>query len=240
MCINSLHAYGTDNKNISAQSRVARWENFLLSKKIIMKKPFWEKTYTNENVTTFGIEPNKTIFEKYIHFIKDCNILEVGCGEGKNALFLAQKGFSVDAFDISKAGIDKLKRIAAKNNIDLNAWVQDLCAYKFNKQYGVITSHGVFHFVNKENWKKFILCAKENTVSKGIHIMQIFTNKIPASPDIAPFIKGLANENELFDLYNDWNILEKKSYIFEDIHPGVEKHFHAANKIVAIKPEWII
>ena len=65
--------------------------------------------------------------------------------------------------------------------------------------------------------------------------MQIFTNKIPASPDIEPFVKGLANEGELFDLYADWEIIETKSYIFEDEHPRVEKHFHASNKIVARK-----
>ena len=51
--------------------------------------------------------------------------------------------------------------------------------------------------------------------------MQIFTNKVPASPDIAPFVKGLADEGELFELYSDWRILEAKSYVFEDEHPGV-------------------
>lgn len=30
-----------------------------------------------------------------------------------------------------------------------------------------------------------------------------------------------------------WNILQFKSYTFEDEHPGAPKHFHAANKIVA-------
>ena len=65
--------------------------------------------------------------------------------------------------------------------------------------------------------------------------MQIFTNKLPASPDIAPFVKGLANEGELEKLYESWNIIESTSYTFEDQHPGVEKHRHAANKIIAKK-----
>ncbi len=107
--------------------------------------------------------------------------------------------------------------------------------YRFNKEYDVITSHGTLHFVSSQDWKDFILKAKQATISGGIHIMQIFTNKIPASPDIEPFVKGLANEGELFALYADWEIVETKSYIFEDEHPGVEKHFHASNKIVARK-----
>lgn len=200
-----------------------------------MNTPFWEESYRTDDVATFGIEPNPTIQEKWSMFEKNGTVLDIGCGEGKNAIFLAQKGFVVDAFDISKSGIEKLKRLALKNHVQVAAWVQDLRDFQFEKKYDVVTSHGTLHFVERRNWKKFIRKAKEKTKSGGIHIIQIFTNKIPASPDIAPFVKGLANEGELFGLYNDWEIIETKSYIFEDEHPGVEKHFHASNKIVARK-----
>ncbi|WDP92180.1 MAG: methyltransferase domain-containing protein [Desulfobacter sp.] len=198
-----------------------------------MDKPFWEDSYKLDDVATFGISPNPTIQERWPMFEKNGAVLDVGCGEGKNAIFLASKGFVVDAFDISGAGIEKLNRLAVKNRVNVSAWVQDLRDYSFNKDYDVITSHGTLHFVAAQDWKKFILEAKEKTKSRGIHIMQIFTNRIPASPDIEPFVKGLANEGELFKLYEDWEIIETKSYIFEDEHPGVETHFHASNKIVA-------
>ena len=113
----------------------------------------------------------------------------------------------------------------------------DLCNFEFMKEYDVITSHGTLHFVSKKHWKEFLAQAKTHTMTGGIHIMQIFTNKIPASPDISPFVKGLAEEGELFEMYIDWKILETRSYTFEDEHPGVEKHFHASNKIVAMKQE---
>lgn len=200
-----------------------------------MKKPFWEESYMVDDVATFGIEPNTTIQERWPMFEKKGTVLDVGCGEGKNAIFLAQKGFVVDAFDISESGIEKLKRLASKNHVKVSAWVQDLRNYHFDKEYDVIISHGTLHFVAKQDWKNFILKAKKKTKSGGMHIIQIFTNKIPTSLDIAPFIKGLADEGELFKLYNDWEIIETKSYIFEDEHPGVEKHFHASNKIVAMK-----
>jgi tellurite methyltransferase len=202
-----------------------------------MNKPFWEESYRVDDVATFGIEPNPTISERWSMFTKGGTVLDVGCGEGKNAIFLAQKGFAVDAFDVSKCGIEKLRRLARKNNVTLNAWVQDLCNCEFMKEYDVVTSHGTFHFVTKQKWKEFLSKAKKHTKIGGIHIMQIFTNKIPASPDIAPFIKGLAEEGELFELYDDWKKLETKSYVFEDEHPGVDKHFHASNKIVAMKQE---
>jgi tellurite methyltransferase len=200
-----------------------------------MDRPFWENTYKDENVSTFGTHPNQDMEEMWPNFGKNWSILEVGCGEGKNALFLAQKGFDVHAFDISPAGILKMKKIASMNNIQINAWTQDLKEYYFKKSFDVIISYGTLHFVEKNAWKNFIKNAQSNTRIGGLNIFQIFTNKVAASSDIAPFAVGLADEGELFSLYQGWEIIRSKSYIFEDEHPGVPKHHHASNKIIARK-----
>ncbi len=81
--------------------------------------------------------------------------------------------------------------------------------------------------------KKFISAAKEHTNIGGVHIMQIFTDTVPASEDIAPFAIGLAKDEEIKESYSDWEILQFQSYVFEDEHPNVPKHMHASNKIVA-------
>jgi len=199
-----------------------------------MDKPFWENTYRDDTVTTFGTEPNTSVPEFEYLFQRSWNILEVGCGEGKNPLYLAAKGFTnVDAFDLSENAIAKLSRIADNQKLRVNAWVQDLRLYSFEKQYDLIISFGTLHFVEKNDWKSFLSKAKESTNTNGIHIIQIFTNSIPASPDIAPYAIGLADNEEIKKLYDNWNILQFKSYTFEDEHPGVPKHIHAANKIIA-------
>ncbi len=79
--------------------------------------------------------------------------------------------------------------------------------------------------------------AKAHTNVGGIHIMQIFTDTVPAPAHIAPFAVGIAKDGEIWDLYHDWEILQFKSYTFEDEHPGVQKHLHASNRIVARRPE---
>lgn len=63
--------------------------------------------------------------------------------------------------------------------------------------------------------------------------MDLRADKVPASPDIAPFAVGLAYDEEIKVLYKDWNIIQFKSYVFEDEHPNVPLHLHASNKIVA-------
>ena len=57
-----------------------------------MNKPFWETSYLNDDISTFGIEPNVTIIDFLSCYRKDWDILDVGCGEGKNDLYLAKQG----------------------------------------------------------------------------------------------------------------------------------------------------
>ncbi len=51
--------------------------------------PFWEETYHKEDEQAFSARPNQTIRE-FEHLLpKQSNILEAGCGEGQNVLYLA-------------------------------------------------------------------------------------------------------------------------------------------------------
>lgn len=196
--------------------------------------PFWEEAYQDENMITFSSEPNATLKE-FEHLLnKQSKIIDIGCGEGQNAFYLAKQGYcNVDAFDISEHGIAKLQQKCRKENILLNAFTADLTTYQFQQKYDLIMSFGTLHFVKKSDWKDFINRAKMYTNAGGIHIIQLFTDTVPASKDIAPFAIGLAKDHEIKELYREWEILQFKSYIFEDEHPGVPKHLHASNKIVA-------
>lgn len=128
----------------------------------IMKIPFWEETYKVDDIFTFGSEPNNTIMEFENLINKSGNILDVGCGDGKNSLYLAKRGFiHIDAFDLSQNAINKLQILAHKEDININAWVDDLCFFDFKKTYDLIYSFGTLHFVNKDNWHKFIVKAKK-------------------------------------------------------------------------------
>ena len=67
--------------------------------------PFWEKAYQEYDTVTFSIEPNTTVTE-FEHLIgTQSKVLDVGCGEGQNAIYLAKQGHLVDAFDLSQYGI---------------------------------------------------------------------------------------------------------------------------------------
>lgn len=101
-----------------------------------MKVPHWETTYEDDTVFLFGSEPNDTIVAFEALFDKSMSVLDAGCGDGRNSLYLAKQGFSqIDAFDLSEHAIGKLKRLSQKNGVLINAWAEDL--YKFSR-YKVI------------------------------------------------------------------------------------------------------
>jgi tellurite methyltransferase len=163
------------------------------------------------------------------------SVLDVGCGEGRNSIFLAGLNHLVEAFDLSAAGIEKAIEIAKNAGLEINFYQQDLSKFAFQKEYDVIVSHGVLHLPEKADRDKFIAEAQKNTRAGGFHFMSIFTNRLPATPDNAPFTKSLFDVGELPEKYGKWEIIHHKEGTFHDEHPGGIKHEHAFERIVAKK-----
>ena len=200
-----------------------------------MDKPFWEQTYDDDSVSTFSKRPTADVLEHWTLFPVGATVLDVGCGEGRNAIFLAGKGFAVDALDISEAGIEKAKRIAAAKGVVVNFICKDLGQFVFEKSYDIILSHGVLHLCEKAVRDLLLEHAKKHTAPGGYNTIGIFTNRLPATPDLAPFTKSLFDVGELPACYADWELVHHWEGIIEDSHPGGINHQHAYERIIARK-----
>ncbi len=87
-----------------------------------------------------------TLLENWIADIPVGKALDVACGAGRNAIFLAQAGFDVDAIDISREGLKKAKNNAEGRGLDIN-WIEHDFdqVYEFDIDYDVIV---VLWYVN--------------------------------------------------------------------------------------------
>ena len=196
-------------------------------------KPFWEQTYADQTASTFSKGPTADLKE-YYHLIKpNSRILDVGCGEGRNSIFLAKQGHIVDAFDISAAGVEKAKTIAQTEGVSVNFFCCDLGAFVFAETYDVVLSHGVLHLPHKEVRDAFIAQMQRNTNCDGLNFVGVFTNRLPATPDNAPFTNSLFDVGELPQKYADWQLCHHLEATFHDEHPGGIKHEHAYERIIA-------
>jgi tellurite methyltransferase len=200
-----------------------------------MDEPFWEQTYRDPGVSTFAKGPTSDLAQFCGLISPRSSVLDVGCGEGRNAIFLAGQGHDVDAFDLSQAGVAKAQGIAAREGVRVRFWAQDLADFQFGKDYDVILSHGVLHLPEKLVRDAFIARAQARTRPGGLHFIGVFTNRRPATPDNAPFTRSLFDVGELPAKYAGWEIVHHLEDIFQDQHPGGLRHEHAYERVIARK-----
>lgn len=84
----------------------------------------WDERYEGESFL-FGKEP-MPFLKHYVSSLKLGKAIDIGAGEGRNSVFLAQQGFTVDAIDCSTKGVEKIKRLAAEKNVQVEAKTQNL------------------------------------------------------------------------------------------------------------------
>ena len=198
-------------------------------------KPFWEQSYSDYEVSTFSKGPTADVEEFYEMFPRNADVLDVGCGEGRNSIFLAKLENRVEAFDISENGIKKAVKIAEHEKTPVTFFTCDLGVVVFKKEYDMILSHGVLHLPVKEVRDKFIQDMQVHTKAGGFNVIRIFTNRLPATPDNAPFTHSLFDVGELPAKYAGWEIVHHEEGTFTDSHPGDIHHEHAYERIIARK-----
>jgi 2-polyprenyl-3-methyl-5-hydroxy-6-metoxy-1,4-benzoquinol methylase len=89
-----------------------------------MNSNFWDEKYT-EKPDFYGEIPNDYLTESIDKLSKGLT-LSLGEGEGRNALFLAENGFEVDALDMSEVALLNLYAKAKSRNLNVNTMVLDL------------------------------------------------------------------------------------------------------------------
>ncbi|MEM0650463.1 tellurite resistance methyltransferase TehB [Klebsiella huaxiensis] len=74
--------------------------------------------------------------------------LDLGCGNGRNSLYLAANGFDVTAWDKNPASISNLESIRQAEGLeDLQAAIKDLNSLSFDGEYDFILSTVVMMFL---------------------------------------------------------------------------------------------
>jgi len=89
---------------------------------------FWNQRYAEE-VFAYGVEPNEFFAQQLIQ-IKSGKLLLPAEGEGRNAVFAAKEGWSVDAFDFSTYAKQKASDLATKNQVSINYLLADFDAFE--------------------------------------------------------------------------------------------------------------
>ena len=91
----------------------------------------WDEEYSGDDYV-YGTEPNDFLLSMTEDLKKGC-VLCLAEGEGRNAVHLAKKGFTVTAVDSSQVGLAKAERLAHKNGVEIEAVLTDLADFTMVK-----------------------------------------------------------------------------------------------------------
>ena len=112
-----------------------------------MEKKDWEKIYKEKGDLRFAVLPKirraAGVFKKKGYK----KILDLGCGTGKHSIFLAKRGFSVYATDISPSGIEIAKKKAESQGLDIRFSQHDMKNISFSDYFfdAVICTWTIYH-----------------------------------------------------------------------------------------------
>jgi SAM-dependent methyltransferase len=85
---------------------------------------FWNSKFSDSH-TPFNHEPSRLLVDT-IHGLKPGRALDLGMGEGRNAIYLAQQGWEVTGVDLSDVAVAQAKKSAARDGVKLNAVLDGL------------------------------------------------------------------------------------------------------------------
>ncbi|MGY3619288.1 class I SAM-dependent methyltransferase [Bradyrhizobium sp. USDA 10063] len=201
---------------------------------------WWDSGYADPNVSCMG-GPSPEIFEIAPALRAKSVVVELGCGEGRNALYLAHFDHQVIATDISEAAISKLNRLAGDLGVNITSGVARVEDVQPPAYLDVFIAHCVLHFTERTVWKPLVTTLIDRTRPGGFHC---FTNTLDR-PDHPIPKEGLASghkksfsRGELEAIYTEagWEILRSDHYIKWDSHPGIPIHSHCIEKVVVRNP----
>lgn len=162
-------------------------------------------------------------------------LLDIGSGEGRDAIYFAKWGFRVDALELSTPGAEKIRKYSQSSSCAVNVIQADMIGYKLIDSYDVIYSHGSLQFLPPDQRQNHFDKYKRHTSIGGLNAHLIFVEKpfIQVAPDWEKneffYISG-----DLARYYYDWEILQCEERII-DCNSAAIPHQHAVNYIIARK-----
>jgi len=205
------------------------------------------ETNTKPYDTLYAASPNNILWatdhSHLLRYLKpSCDkerVLDVGCGDGANALFLERAGYNVHGIDISALALSGLRNRFAVSAIACRGQYEigDVhCWYPRVQKYSALVSCGLFQCLQRERRGSVHRRLLESVVPGGIILFSALTNLIPLPEEhLTPGI-CLADLSEVKDLFAGMSLVYYREGTIKDRHGNlVADHEHSVVWVAATR-----
>lgn len=148
--------------NLLKEENKFNWDNFYSDRE--RKIPFFEN-HPDENLVEY-LETKR---------FKSGKALELGCGPGRNAIFLSRNGFLVDAVDQSKEGLDWAEERAKEQGVHVNFIQSNIFDLEIEEgTYDLVYDSGCFHHIPPHRRMSYIDLVKRALKPGGAFALTCF------------------------------------------------------------------
>ena len=196
----------------------------------------WDGRFSTDGYI-FGTEPNAWLAAHANLLQPGMRVLAVADGEGRNSVWMAKRGLTVDAFDISPVGVAKAEKLAQQSGVQVNyqiAGIEDF-AWKVGEYDAVVAIF--IQFADPDTRAALFRRMKSALKPDGLLLLQGYTPKqLEYKTGGPPNVDHLYTEDMMQEAFGDMDISELRSY--EDVlNEGTQHRGQSALiGVVARKP----
>lgn len=180
----------------------------------------------------YGLNPAHSEVVEACTRVSPCHVLDMGCSNGRNALYLSQLGFDVTAVDNNADAIDMLQRIVNDEGItNIKARVYDINQAALGEDYEFIVCTVTLMFLKPAQVDAVIADMQEHTRPGGYNLIVCAMNT-DDHPCPMPFPFTLKTD-QLRQVYKDWELVKYNEDV-GTMHNGAQLQFAT---LLARRPE---
>jgi 2-polyprenyl-3-methyl-5-hydroxy-6-metoxy-1,4-benzoquinol methylase len=177
------------------------------------QRPEWNDRYQTGDLPweTGRVDKNLTnIIADYS--IEPCRVLDIGCGTGNNAIWLAEQGFTVSALDLASAAIEMAEKKSCDLNINystLNFMTDSVDGFPF----GLVFDRGCFHCMDTLEERKSFAARVADLLNENGIWLSLIGNADGPEREMGP--PKLAAEEIISAVESSFKITMLKSSFFD-------------------------
>jgi SAM-dependent methyltransferase len=161
--------------------------------------------------------------------------LDVGAGEGADAIRLARVGYTVDLIEISAVACEKAEKFARAEGINLNVRNEPIeRALLAARAYDLVLMNGCLHYVHDK--AEVLRRVRAASAPGSVHAVALFSTATPVPPEHAAIPVFPDDEGGIVERFyaDGWRVLQHGYYRGQEehSHPGFGPHAHSHVKLV--------